>query len=925
MNATAVLEINAEDFLDESLNLTQTPMPTGTLQAFTAPVETNPFPKSGDEFYGFELVEELGRGAFARVFLAREHRLANRLVVLKIATKANNEPLRLAQLQHTNIVPIHTAFRAGPFQVVQMPYYGRQTLANVIDHVRGSKTFPAISGEVFSTAACARASTHRDSKVRTPLSLPNDSRPHPFAAVPQAPAEGPIGTHPLRAMLSQMTYPTAVISLMRRIADGLAFAHMHNILHLDLKPQNILLGDNGQPLLIDFNLARDRTSSVAERVGGTWPYMAPEAIQEYARIADAKSDHRTDLYALGVIFYQMLTCRLPFPALAMNASNYEKAIEIREQFVSDIHEHNPEVPHAVTSIIVKLLAAKPENRYQSVEQLCEDLQRQEESRPLKYAADRHPVERFQKWKTRNPNAMTRLAGTLVVLGLAVGVCAFLNLQANRNQLVAIEQAREFRSELAQARLDVSYPTSRESRKEGMTNLQMLTKFYEIPSNPNWIQQSRIQNLPEADRNITLAQLREAALLLAHAEIQEARVLTGAEQESSLKRAVQWNKHAEAILTQDLPNALWEQRAELAKMLDDAALAKTIPTLAKKEPTAEDLYLRAIAQVARGEIQSAIQTGTQLTLLAPDHYAGQALMGLCYHATGQTPLAIERYLIARPLAKSGKLALYNRAMLLHHLGKNDVAESDLDLMVKVAPDDYRGYQLRGKVRQAVGKHREAIEDYTAARSRNASAISIHFQRADCYDQLQEHVAAQRERDQALTIVPQTAEDHTVLGFHIAKTKPTTAIEHFDAAIKLDPSYLIAYQNKSLTLAEHLGEWELALDVQKRIQKIIPEYVPGMTARAVLMARLNRSKEAVQEISDALSRSQDAAVSYAAACVYAQLSQNNAEDRAKSLHYLRQAIRDGYRDANLIERDPDLKPLVGLPEFATALQLARDIVK
>src|SRR5262249_21881674 len=90
------------------------------------------FPEAGQEFMGFRLLHELGRGAFARVFLAQQSTLANRLVALKVAPRLFDESQTLAQLQHTNIVPIYSFHQAGTFQGVCMPYFGPTTLADLL-------------------------------------------------------------------------------------------------------------------------------------------------------------------------------------------------------------------------------------------------------------------------------------------------------------------------------------------------------------------------------------------------------------------------------------------------------------------------------------------------------------------------------------------------------------------------------------------------------------------------------------------------------------------------------------------------------------------------------------------------------------------------------------------------------------------------
>ena len=110
------------------------------------------FPEAGQTIGGFSLVEELGRGAFARVFLARERQLADRPVALKVTRRGSREPQTLARLQHTHIVPVysHRIDAATGLHLLCMPYFGRLTLARVLSdpEVQG-----ASSGEVLARAA----------------------------------------------------------------------------------------------------------------------------------------------------------------------------------------------------------------------------------------------------------------------------------------------------------------------------------------------------------------------------------------------------------------------------------------------------------------------------------------------------------------------------------------------------------------------------------------------------------------------------------------------------------------------------------------------------------------------------------------------------------------------------------------------------
>ncbi len=142
------------------------------------------FPAVGGTFLGFQLESELGRGAFGRVYLARQGDLANRPVALKISADTIGETNALAQLQHTNIVPIYSVHRSGSLKAVCMPYLGSGTFADVLRELRQRPTLPDSGAGLLS-------SRHRKSS-------PSGSRPGSSVerdgVSPQGPADpgGPV-------------------------------------------------------------------------------------------------------------------------------------------------------------------------------------------------------------------------------------------------------------------------------------------------------------------------------------------------------------------------------------------------------------------------------------------------------------------------------------------------------------------------------------------------------------------------------------------------------------------------------------------------------------------------------------------------------------------------------------------------------------
>src|SRR5690348_14737121 len=118
--------------------------------AGAATPDVTPFPNAGDELFGYLIRGELGRGAFARAYLAEQGDLAGRPVVLKVSAIEGGEPQTLAQMQHTHIVPIYSLHedRLRGLRAVCMPYFGGATLTRVLQHLAASPARPTRGSEL---------------------------------------------------------------------------------------------------------------------------------------------------------------------------------------------------------------------------------------------------------------------------------------------------------------------------------------------------------------------------------------------------------------------------------------------------------------------------------------------------------------------------------------------------------------------------------------------------------------------------------------------------------------------------------------------------------------------------------------------------------------------------------------------------------
>lgn len=169
--------------------------------------------------------------------------------------------------------------------------------------------------------------------------------------------------------------PRDAARLVAEIAENLHLAHEQGFVHRDIKPANILIDRQGRPLLTDFGIAISvKDEPPDDRPFGTLPYMAPEAIEGHGR----PSDRQTDIYALGVVFYELLTGRLPFVA--------DNTAELTRQILSGDLPHPktllPEIPEELQSICLKCLARNPATRYQRAGELAQALRSMLGRRPL---------------------------------------------------------------------------------------------------------------------------------------------------------------------------------------------------------------------------------------------------------------------------------------------------------------------------------------------------------------------------------------------------------------------------------------------------------------------------------------------------------------------------------------------------------------
>ncbi len=413
------------------------PLPSLDGEEFRA--SSSILPKAGDQIGPYRLRRELGSGSFARVFLAEQADLSDRLVVVKIAERSTREPWLMARARHTHIVEIlsHAEVDNGELQLIAMPFWGGATFSAVL--AEASRRWGPESGR--------RSAPARGADLLAALDA---------VAAPEYPSAPPV--RPAREVVASLSYDRAIAWVVARLSEALDHADARGVAHGDVKPSNVLLSADGNPMLLDFNLARDAAPAVgpsgrAIDPGGTLAYMAPERLRALALAcsrpptaleeeessldsaepeADAasigKSAHLADLYSMGMVLLEALTGRAPGAAapavpgarrLASQAAAYAEARERpASAIVADTETASGRrIAPALRAILSRCLDPDPSRRYRRALELAEDLDRWRTDRPLAYSDEPFWGHSVPRWLRVRRRRLAIAAAWLLVVGL----------------------------------------------------------------------------------------------------------------------------------------------------------------------------------------------------------------------------------------------------------------------------------------------------------------------------------------------------------------------------------------------------------------------------------------------------------------------------------------------------------------------------
>ncbi len=747
-------------------------------QRLLGPRRSEPqFPRTGEILDDFLLLAELGSGANGRVFLASQLSLGDRPVVLKLTARDEqpareaNEHLSLARLQHTHIVPLYSVgdYPARGFRALCMPYFGGATLGQLLEAMQsqppvrrtGKNLLQALDGRARSASA----------------------EPH----LPALTLRARTGLQS-RQILAGASYVQAVCWIGACLADALQYAHERGLLHLDVKPSNVLLAADGQPMLLDFHLAREPIPLDGAQptwLGGTAGYMSPEQQAALRAIEQGRSvvlpvDGRSDVYSLGVVLYEALAGTLPVGKSEIRNSKSEGPEVSNFGFrVSDfvpLHLCNSQVSTGLSDLVSKCLAHDPGDRYRHMAALATDLRRHLANLPLWGVRNRSVLERWQKWRRRRPHGVALLAMLLAVV-TAVGSAA-IGTALHCSQ--RIEAARTALEE-GQAEID------RGDWERALTRLQHgLSLARGVPLKRDLVHELE-RRLGLAEQKRTAADRADAVNKL-HQLTNRIRFLYGSEQfppgalraleascrgfcagleplvrDDLLDLAIFWadlqvrlapkdgedeaRRKGQEVLAEARtlfgPNPVLDEEGRIHTAAAQIRNPKSEIRNSEKQrgrmasdfgfgisdfqtaATPWEHYALGRFFLKSGDLQRAAAELDRAVLLEPQGLWPNFYQGVCAYRQGRYSAAVAAYSVCIGVAREPAPCFYNRALAFEALGQTEQALRDYDQALRLDPGLADAALNRGMLHYRAKRYDAAITDLQRAFELSADPAVVFF--------------------------------------------------------------------------------------------------------------------------------------------------------------------------------------------------------
>ncbi len=744
------------------------------------------------------------------------------------------------------------------------------------------------------------------------------------------------------------------MAIAHQLLDALDAAHIAGVVHRDLKPQNILVDRAGQIYVSDFGLAKSLHASVAgmTRAGeylGTPRYMAPEQVE-------AKPvDHRTDIYAFGLILYEMCTGDVPFKADSTLVMMFQRVKE-KPKNPKTI---KPDLPDYLVRIILRCLETDPAARYQSAQEIFADLHAQRATSGARSVSIAIPMPQTRRgWFTAAGITLALVLSTLAIPGVRNAIFRHGGPSATISGIPPLTEGK-FVAVLPFRVL--GNDQSLQYIAEGMVEA-LSAKLFQLKE----IRLATATAVEAAGKQESLEKIgrRLGANLVIQGMVQSAndkvRVIINLDDAASSKRL--WSREFSGV-SQDLltlEDNIYSQLVdalELRPSAEERARGSSRPT---DNIEAYDLYLKG-RNALRGQhdlrnieaavrfFEDALKKDSSFTLA----YAGLADAGLQMYREKKDQLWAQKALAAAQRARELNDALpevhFSLGSVYTATGKTSEAVAELRRALELSPNSDEAHRRLGAAYKSTGRKDEALAEYRKAVEINPYFWFNHNALGGAFLDFGENDNAlaefkrvtELESDnpigwentgnayirqgkweecipafqKALALQPYYSTYSNLATAYFFLKRYPESVQMFEKAVELNPNDATASGNLADALrasgdsARAVATYEKAIALAYKELQVNPRSAPTLGMLALFYAKKGDKSNAADFIRRARSIDRkDVTLTYSEAVVHALAGRNSDALRA-----LREAFQNGY-PAKEAAGDPELKSIQSLPEFA-----------
>jgi serine/threonine protein kinase/tetratricopeptide (TPR) repeat protein len=756
------------------------------------------------------------------------------------------------------------------------------------------------------------------------------------------------------------------------ICEAVAYAHARGVVHRDLKPHNVVLGEFGETVVLDWGLAKRGASagsggggvSVRVRGGpeieggasltvisgetvdhvpaeegltqpgqvmGTPAYMPPEQAEgQIDRLGPA-----SDVYALGAILYELLTGRPPYEGSAL-----EVLLQVRQGPPPRPLQVQRGIPPALEAVCLRAMARQPPERYPTARDLARDVERWLADEPVSAYREPWPV-RLGRWRRRHRPLVAGIL-TFLVLAAVVGA-AWSALHSHQ-----VEKTREQVSELATEALAEARRGNQDRARQLFAEATGLCGDQEALAALRAQTQAELRQVEQSARD------RERRRITERLAVGRAEARAG-----NPDRASQFLSEAIGLCGQKPELAgLREEMAAQLRQVDQyrrfrqlagpalASPAHGVGARGKADPELQQ-YQRALAvyRVAEDPDWARPLAGTALRReqvaevrgMVADLLFGMAMRLALFDTrdvAGARRTRQALVLLDRLEALGGATnALWLMRMLYHRrLGENGAADRAREQMAKTPPASAQDFYLLGSYTlHRMKKPKLAVGFYELALQRAPNHFGAHFGLFFCHGELKEKAAQLRALGACLALQPNDPHLFYFRGtLHFELKKFDLAFQDFDACVRRDPNFRegVFFRARVAIIA---GKWARAEKDLSHAIALDARFTAGYSWRALCRAKLRQHRRAAEDAERAirLAPRDDhahlfAARAYAQAVAAVQANAREPGDRQlaqkyadRSVELLERAVKLGFKEWERLAPGSDFDPVRGHPGFQQIL--------